>query len=181
MSKSPDWSLTGLGLRRWLVSGFGMGYMPVASGTFGSAAAVAISLACWGGFQVAQIDVKYLDAVWVLLTLIASAVCVVWGRWACDYYADRCRKPGDPGHVVADEFAGQWVALMGLPLVGLTRTLAILVVQFFLFRFFDILKAPPAKQLERLPYGWGILLDDVAAGVCANLVGQVVFRLVWPG
>lgn len=166
-------------LRCALVSGFGMGYMPFASGTFGSAAAIAISLAAWGVFVSAGWDLAGLNMVWFILMLLASAGCVAWGRWACEYYADRCRKPGDPGHVVLDEFAGQWVALIGLPLLGWQQVLAVMAVQFFAFRFFDVLKAPPARQLERLPYGWGILLDDIAAGVCANIVGQVVFRWLW--
>ncbi len=165
-------------LRCVLVSGLGMGYMPVASGTFGSAAAIAISLLAWGVFSALGWNPVGLNVVWVALALLASAGCVAWGRWACAYYADRCRKPGDPGHVVLDEFAGQWVALLGLPMVAWKQALAVLAVQFFLFRFFDVLKAPPARQLERLPHGWGILLDDVAAGVCANIVGQVVFRVI---
>jgi phosphatidylglycerophosphatase A len=58
----------------------------------------------------------------------------------------------------------------------LRHTAAVLAVQFFLFRLFDVVKPPPARQLERLPAGWGILLDDLAAGIYANIVGQVVFR-----
>jgi phosphatidylglycerophosphatase A len=166
-------------LRCVLLSGFGMGYMPVASGTFGSAAACAISLLAWGLFAAAGWGPVGLNIVWIVLTLLAAAGCVTWGRWACDYYSARCRKPGDPGHVVLDEFAGQWVALIGLPMIGWQQTLAVLAVQFVAFRFFDVLKAPPARQLERLPFGWGILLDDIAAGVCANIVGQVVFRALW--
>lgn len=171
---------SGDSVRAFLVSGFGSGYAPVASGTFGSAVAIAISLVVWQVARWTNAPAGTLDIAWVILALLASVVCVALGKWACVYYADRCRKPGDPGHVVLDEFAGQWVSLLLLPLGGPVRTLVVFAVQFFLFRFFDVLKAPPAKQLEHLPHGWGILLDDVAAGVCANLVGQLIFRFFWP-
>ncbi len=165
-----------------VVSGFGLGYAPVASGTFGSAGAMAISLAVWAlwdGGSTLQLDV-----IWALLALVASIACVAWGPWAVEYYAGRARKAGDPGHVVADEFAGQWISLIALPMAGHDHwkmALAMFAVQFFLFRLFDVLKLPPADRLERLPEGWGILMDDVAAGIQANLVGQVLFRLVIPG
>jgi phosphatidylglycerophosphatase A len=165
--------------RTWLMSGFGMGYMPVASGTFGSAMAIAIALAIWAVLNALPASPVWLEAALLVLILLASIGCVAWGQWACAYYADRCRKPGDPGHVVLDEFAGQWVALFGLPMLGLQQTLAVLAVQFFLFRLFDVLKLPPARQLERLPHGWGILCDDLAAGVIANMIGQVIFRALW--
>ena len=56
-------------------------------------------------------------------------------------------------------------------------TLAVLAVQFFFFRLFDVIKPPPGRQLEKLHGGWGILLDDIAAGIYANIVGQIIFRV----
>ncbi len=53
----------------------------------------------------------------------------------------------------------------------------VLVGQFLLFRVFDVVKPPPARQAEALPAGWGILTDDLIAGVYANLVGQVIWRV----
>jgi len=178
---APRWSLSRLGLQRWIVSGLGIGYMPVASGTWGSAVAAALALAVWGGFQLTSASPALLDVAWIVLTLIASACCVIWGPWAVEYYAARSRKQGDPGVVVIDEFAGQWIALVALPFDTLRSTLIILAVQFLLFRFFDVGKFPPARQLERLPHGWGILLDDLAAGAYANICGQILFRLIFPG
>jgi phosphatidylglycerophosphatase A len=166
-------------LRPLLISGFGAGYSPIASGTVGSAVAILIALIIWAIFVALGWNTALLELVWIALALIAGAGCVAWGRWACEYYASRARKTGDPGHVVLDEFAGQWIALIGLPFSSLHAALAVLVVQFFLFRFFDVLKAPPARQLERLPDGWGILLDDLAAGIFANVVGQIIFRYLW--
>ena len=54
--------------------------------------------------------------------------------------------------------------------------LIVLSVAFTFFRLFDILKPPPVRQLERLPHGWGILMDDLAAGVYANILGQILIR-----
>jgi len=71
------------------------------------------------------------------------------------------------------------VALLFLPLAiatGFWRFLALVAIQFFLFRVFDVVKPPPARQLEALPAGWGVLLDDLAAGVYANIVGQILWR-----
>lgn len=115
------------------------------------------------------------DAVVLLAVAGACVAAVAWGRWAIERFA---RK--DPKPFVLDEFAGQCLALLALPPLaddsgaGLA---SVLVGQFLLFRFFDILKPPPARQLERLPEGWGILCDDLMAGVYANVLGQVLWRL----
>jgi phosphatidylglycerophosphatase A len=83
----------------------------------------------------------------------------------------------DPGFVVIDEVAGQWIALLWVPVSWKT-----LLAAFILFRSFDILKPPPVRQLERLPEGAGIVFDDVAAGAYALLVMQLAlhFRLLSP-
>jgi phosphatidylglycerophosphatase A len=75
----------------------------------------------------------------------------------------------DPQFVVADEVAGQWIALIAAPgrweyaLIGL-----------IFFRAFDIWKPPPIRRIESLPKGWGIMLDDVAAGVYALICVQII-------
>ena len=68
----------------------------------------------------------------------------------------------DPGFVVIDEVAGQWIALLGCPADWRHGMIALI-----LFRLFDITKPFPARQLERMPAGWGIVFDDVAAGLYA--------------
>ena len=174
----------------WLITGLGLGYAPVASGTFGSAGAIVVAGLVWLAFQLAGCPQTWaFNAILAVLTVLACWVCVHWGPWAIEYFAKVSRKPGDPGQVVIDEYAGQWVSLLGIPLVG-TRPLLgwvapawewivlVFAVQFFLFRLFDVLKPPPGRQLEKLHGGWGILLDDIAAGVYANIVGQVIFRLI---
>ena len=115
---------------------------------------------------------------WVVLTLLASLGCIVWGPWAIAYFAETAKKQGDPGRVVLDEWAGQWLALLAIPMPTLERAVAVLLVQFFAFRLFDILKPPPGRWLEKLPAGWGILVDDLAAGVYANVAAQLLLRCV---
>lgn len=163
-------------MRKWAVTGLGLGFAPLAPGTFGSAGAILVAAVAWAISHKTGTDPAVLNILWVLLTILAAMGCVAWGPWAIDHFAARSRKPGDPGPVVIDELAGQWISLIALPMGSLRQALAVLAVQFFLFRIFDVLKPPPARRLEKLPVGWGILLDDLAAGIYANIVGQVVFR-----
>lgn len=81
----------------------------------------------------------------------------------------------DPSMVVIDEFVGIWITLLFLP-----PTPASWICAFIVFRAFDILKPAPARQLEKIPNGWGIMLDDVVAGVYANIATQLIIRLVMP-
>lgn len=163
-------------IRRLFMTGLGLGYAPVASGTFGSAGAAAIAFLFWLGLSHAGISAAGMVVTLMMLTLVASIGCVVWGQWAVAYFGERSRKKGDPGQVVIDEFAGQWLALLALPMTTFGQTVAVFAVQFFLFRLFDVLKPSPGRQLEKLSAGWGILLDDLSAGIYANVIGQVVFR-----
>jgi len=168
-------------MRKLWMTGLGLGYAPVASGTFGSVGAVAIALGVWAVFHATCDCPMALSAIWLVLTVLATIGCGVWGDWAIAYFAGRSRKQGDPGQVVLDEWAGQWIALVGLPMATFHQALAVLAVQFFFFRLFDVIKPPPARQFEKLHGGWGIVCDDLMAGVYANLVGQVIFRVLWQG
>lgn len=82
----------------------------------------------------------------------------------------RARGREDPGPVVIDEAAGYLFTVAWLPHGPWTAAAG-----FVLFRVLDILKPPPARQLERIPGGWGIVLDDVAAGV----IGHLLLRAAW--
>lgn len=77
----------------------------------------------------------------------------------------------DPQFVVIDEVAGQLIALIAVPLAWRT-----FLTGFILFRAFDIVKPPPVRQLEKLSEGTGIVLDDVAAGICALVVMQLILH-----
>lgn len=162
-------------LKAVCITVLGSGHLRPAPGTWGSAVAVLIFVAVWG--LVAKIGCErwVLELVVLLGVLLSSVLSVVWGEWAVARF-----KRKDPREFVLDEFAGQWVALLWLP-IGLTAGVIplgyVLGGQFILFRLMDIIKPPPARQLERLPAGWGILLDDLFAGLYANIVGQLVWQL----
>jgi phosphatidylglycerophosphatase A len=140
---------------------FGCGYSPKAPGTAGSLAALAIAIVLheFAGF-----------AAWQFAIL--AAVMLVPAVWAAGVTAAASGLK-DPQFVVIDEVVGLWIALAGALRYNWKSYLAALA----LFRLFDIWKPPPVRQLEALPGGWGINLDDVMAGVYAALVLFVAGRL----
>lgn len=118
------------------------------------------------------------NAVCAAVALVAGVVLILLGRWACAWFG----KP-DPGQVVLDEFSGFFISCMFLPIPAFARhgvwgAWLFTAIIYVLFRFTDTMKIPPGRQLEQLPFGWGILLDDIAAGIQANLVLQVAFRVI---
>lgn len=131
----------------------GVGYAPVAPGTFGSAAGLIVwwLLPASAGVQAAAIV-----AIFVVGTLAATRAERHFGR-------------ADPGAVVIDEVLGMLVTLFLNP-VGLGGAL----LGFLLFRLFDIVKPFPARRFERLPEGLGVMADDGMAGVYANLALRVL-------
>jgi phosphatidylglycerophosphatase A len=133
---------------------FYCGYSPRAPGTVGSLAAVLIA---W------LLNRTTGMAGWQFL--IPAALLLGPAVWAAGVSA-RARGVKDPQFVVIDEVIGQWVALAGAVPLNWKSYLA----AFGLFRLFDILKPPPVRQMEALPGGWGINLDDVMAGIYAALV-----------
>lgn len=159
--------------RRWFVTLGGSGMSPVAPGTFGSLAAVIILGAIFFGVRSACGPLT--PTLWNIILaagiLIYGALCVALGKWATEYYG---RK--DPGACVLDEGAGICLTALFVPIYPGWRELWALLAVFVFFRIFDIVKLAPAKQLEKLPYGWGILLDDLAAAVYANILCQVIVR-----
>ncbi len=101
--------------------------------------------------------------------LLLAAVFVAGGLAASR--AERVLGRQDPGEVVVDELLGQWVVY--LPFAALSWPYVLL--GFVLFRVFDIAKPPPVRQAEQwLPSGWGVMIDDVAAGACAAAVMLLV-------
>ena len=140
---------------------FGAGLLRPGPGSWGSAAAALLWLAAAEGLHLAPRPLAW-------LTLAAAAGALAIGIPAATR-VERESGRDDPGHVVIDEVAGQWIALI-YSRVNLSHLLA----GFLFFRLFDIVKPWPARQLERLPAGWGIMLDDVAAGVYALLLMQAL-------
>lgn len=165
-------------IRRLAITFFGLGYMPVAPGTWGSLGAIVVAGLLLWAMRATGTGAAY-DAVLAVLLLVSCALSVVWGRWAVEYFGARARKPGDPSHFVLDEVAGQWLSVIVLPVAGLSLQACAVAyaAQFLLFRVADIVKPPPARQLENLPDGWGILLDDLASAVYVNIAGQILIRV----
>jgi phosphatidylglycerophosphatase A len=143
---------------RLLATWFGCGYAPKGPGTAGSLAAIAIAWALHEYAGVGPVGFAILAAG---LTLPAI--------WAADVTA---RETGlkDPQIVVIDEVVGQWLALAGAGAGAAQLNWKTFLAAFVLFRAFDIWKPPPVRQLEKLPGGTGIVLDDVMAGLYAALV-----------
>ncbi len=136
-----------------LVSGLGpIGKIPYASGTWGSAAAV----------LAAPILFLPLPGLWRVLLL--AALFWIGSRAATRTEVLLCRK--DPSHVVIDELVGQWLTFLPLAHPSTFE----LTAGFFFFRAFDILKPPPVRASENwLPGGYGVMIDDVLAGIYACL------------
>jgi phosphatidylglycerophosphatase A len=146
----------------WAVGTFlGAGLLRPGPGTWGSAAAALLWLAVGLGFPLGA-------GTFAWLTLAAALAATAIGVPAATR-VERESGRNDPGHVVIDEVAGQWITLIHSR-VDLSHLLA----GFLFFRILDIVKPWPARQLESLPAGWGIMLDDVAAGVYALLLMQAL-------
>ena len=142
-------------LRRAVLSVGYIGYMPVASGTWGSLPGVALA---W----LLRDEPYYAGACIVALFGIG----MVWGDHAMRYWGKH-----DAGQIVLDEVVGQMITLLLFPL-----TPKVMLIGFLLFRGFDVLKPPPARQLEGLHGGLGVMADDVAAGVYAHAVLWIIVR-----
>lgn len=143
-------------LERLVVTGFYSGYSHIASGTCGTAIALIVyallpelSTVTW----IAGLVILFLVSVYLSTKGEAE-----WGH--------------DPSPVVIDEVIGFFVSVAFLP-----QSLLLGVAAFFLFRALDILKPSPAREAESLPGGWGVVLDDVAAGVYTNLILRVALYL----
>lgn len=138
---------------------FGAGYLKPGPGTWGSIAAALL----WLGVALA-IHPSHHVLLFILLAAIVIAISL--GVPAAGI-AERQSGGHDPGFVVIDEVVGQWIALLGCPADWAHGLIALA-----LFRLFDITKPFPIRHLERLPAGWGIVFDDVAAGLYALVVSS---------
>jgi phosphatidylglycerophosphatase A len=169
--------------RTLLLTAFGLGFLRPASGTWGSVLPVAIigALVVMLGLDgLSTVDRWIVNLLLLVLLVAFTFACAVWGDWAEAHWRWK-----DPGQVVADEVAGQAIALLLLPWQpmasarDLMTNILIAATAFLAFRFFDIVKPPPAGALQRVPGGWGIVLDDLAAGVYALIATQFLARFVW--
>ena len=142
-----------------VIASFGMsGFFPVAPATFASAITAVLL------YFVLPIS----SLAWAVL-LVALMVVGVWSSGRLERMLGE-----DPSAAVIDEVMGMTLTMIAAPITPFT-----LVIGFVLFRIFDVLKVWPGRRLERMHGGWGIMLDDVLAGIYAAVVLQVILR-VWP-
>ena len=142
----------------FLATGFYVGNLPFAPGTFGSLIGLPLSFAL-AGISLAPA---------ILCTLLFSflAVCIADA-------AEKILEQNDPGCIVIDEIAGMVTTLIGLPFNLIT-----VVSGFIIFRLLDILKPFPIRSLDkRVAGGLGVVADDVAAGIVANLLLRFIFQV----
>lgn len=146
----------------FLASGGYLGYAPVASGTFGSLAGVAL-------YPVFD-SLRELSAALYVLTFFGLVAAAIWLAGE----AEPIFGEHDSGRITIDEVAGYTAATLFVP-----PSLATIGVSFLLFRLFDVLKPWPADRIDaELPGGAGVVLDDVFAGLYANLALRAVFWAV---
>lgn len=140
------------------IATFGVGYLPLMPGTFGSLVGVGLFLLVFAATGAS-----------FALVLFSILIVTFAGIWAA-FRTEALEGRKDPGIVVVDEVAGQMIALLPLTLLSLQPTARAVIVSFVLFRLFDIIKPYPAGRFERLKGGFGIMCDDLVAGVYAAVI-----------
>jgi len=128
---------------------FNIGYLPVMPGTWAS---------------ICALPVYYLFRDYQLPFAVLTLVLLIIGVWVSTKAEDEIGRK-DPGEIVIDEFASQMLVFVFIPFSIYT-----MIIGFVLFRFLDIVKLPPVKKLEKLPKGWGIMLDDISIAVFINII-----------
>lgn len=160
-------------LPRTILTCFGLGYLRPAPGTWGSLPPVGVAMLMLS-FGIGGLP---LSAAMLMVAAIATLACSAWGQDAEQAFGKK-----DPGKVVLDETAGQSLAFLFLPAsagADLTSVALTTGLAFLAFRFFDIAKLWPADALQAKPGGWGIVLDDLVAGLQALVVVQIATRFIW--
>jgi len=143
----------------FLATGFGVGYSPVAPGTLGTLVAIPIY------YFLSNISPPTYE-----ITLIGFFFFSVWISESAEIFFGK----KDDQRIVIDEIMGFLITMLWVP-----KTPILMIIGFFLFRFFDILKPFPIRRLEkRLRGGYGVVLDDVMAGVYANIVLRLIYVFI---
>jgi len=147
-------------LAEWISTFFKIGKLPIFPGTWGSIAAVLI----W--FFIFPLFPAFIHIIIIVVVFFTGA--------AAANLLVKNKRDQDPSKIVIDEVVGQWIALFGLPF-----SLPYAAAGFILFRVFDILKPPLVREHEKWPGGWGIMADDVAAGVLSFVILYAYRLLTW--
>jgi phosphatidylglycerophosphatase A len=143
---------------------FGAGYWPKGPGTAGSIAAILLAVVLsWA----AECSVA-------VACLILSLLFLPLGVWA-SHFLERDLNTEDPQIIVVDEALGQWISLAAVPFLDWSTVLAALGA----FRLFDIWKPWPVRRLENLTNGWGVIADDLMAGIYGAFLIGCLRLLIW--
>lgn len=146
-------------LAKFIATGFGSGLAPFAPGTFGSLLAFLITI----GALFTGVNLHVFHVVAIVLSIII-------GNWSINVLIPTWGK--DPSKIVVDEFVGMWITLLFVP-VGILY----FFIGFILFRLFDITKILGIRKLESLPNAWGVMADDILAGIYANICLRLLIEL----
>ena len=141
---------------------FGVGYFPKIPGTTGTLLAAFVYFLLPGNFFGSLKN----NLIFLTCVLILSLISVV--------FISKAEKElgHDDNKIILDEFLGYFIAVLFLP-----KTLVIAVIAFILFRFFDMFKPEPVNIVQKLPAGWGVMADDIMAGVYSNISLQLLIRI----
>ena len=139
-----------------LATVFYLGRIPGAPGTWGSIAAVLV----WLILPEQMLSVFIFSGILIFLAVI--------GIWVSQL-VESASGTTDPSEIIIDEWVGQWIALLALPQTWISAVIALVF-----FRIFDIAKPWPINNLQKLPSGWGIMVDDIVAGIFALGLGHLV-------
>ncbi len=150
-------------LYNFIATFFGIGYIPIAPGTWGSFFAIIL----WFLIPVQSVFIR------ILLIVIVFIIGLITSNKIVSNTTEK-----DPSRIVIDEVVGMWITLISVPSLAFPEDYFLIVIAFLLFRFFDISKIPPIKQLESLKDGLGIMADDVMAGVYAGFLFFLVVKFL---
>jgi len=149
-------------MKRFIIlfaTGFGVGYSPIAPGTLGTLVAIPVY------YFLSNISSPIYE-----ITLIGFFFLSVWMSENAEIFFG---KKDDP-RIVIDEMMGFLITMLWVP-----KTTRFIIIGFFLFRFFDILKPFPIRRFEkRLKRGFGVVLDDVIAGVYSNIILHILYTII---
>lgn len=145
-------------LKKLFVTGFFIGYFPLIPGTVGT---------ILGAFIFLLLNpFPYIYYPFVIIIILLG---VRYSSWAEDYF-----KSKDPKQVVIDEIAGMLITMTGFSMKSILpftfQNYKLLILGFIFFRAFDVIKPYPARRFEKLKGGWGIMLDDIIAGIYATIL-----------
>jgi len=146
-----------------LSSGLLIGYIPVASGTFATLLAIALL------YPLQSLNVARFPSGLIFAALVVGAIAAAI---ALSHLAERTYGEKDSHKIVVDEIVGLFVAMTFVPFHWPQ-----VVAAFFLFRLFDVVKPPPIRRLQSLPGGWGVVADDILAGLYACLIVHALMAL----